>query len=155
MPYSLTRQSTLPIDKAELWKAITQFDNINYELMPLAYMTYPAAAKTLVLDTVPLHTTLFTSIILLFGCIPIDLHRLQLSDFKPEQGFWEHSHSLTHSAWKHTRTLQTLPDGQTQLIDHVQFEPRLPLVGYLLLPVYCLIFGHRHKRLQKKYAPKS
>ena len=149
--FQFTQKSTLTTSPEKLWTDITQFKNINYELMPFARMTCPKHLNTLAPDTIPLDTPLFKSIILLLGIIPIDLHCLQISQFKPQQGFWENSSSMMHRTWQHTRTLTPINEHNTQISDTLLFEPRLPFVGYLLLPIYKMVFENRHQKLIRKY----
>jgi ligand-binding SRPBCC domain-containing protein len=140
-------ESPVNCESEKLWLHVTQMQNINYELMPFARMTYPKERAALNVSDVPLQTTLIKSVILLFGFIPVDLHLLRLDNIVSGQAFYENSTTLMHCYWKHTRTLK--PKGNVTVIkDEVSFSPRLPLVGHLLLPVYRHIFQHRHRKLQ-------
>lgn len=149
--FAFSISSGLHVAHTQLWTDLTQFKNINYELMPFARMTCPKQLAILAPETIPLNTFLFNSIILLLGFIPIDIHRLRLSNFQPNQRFDEHSISLLHQSWKHTRILQPIANKTTKITDIVQFKPRLPLIGYLLLPIYKIVFNNRHRKLTARY----
>lgn len=150
MPFTFTIQSKVNADKQTLWQHVTQMQNVNYELLPIVRMTYPADRATLNGADVPLHTPLFTSVLLLLSIIPIDLHHLAFDKIDDGNAFYENSTTLTHIYWKHTRTL-TATDGGTLVKDEVTFQPRLGFLGYLFLPVYKQVFAHRHRRLTKLF----
>ncbi|MBS1613192.1 MAG: hypothetical protein JST49_10255 [Bacteroidetes bacterium] len=150
MPFTFSIQSKVNADKQALWQHVTQMQNVNYELLPIVRMTYPADRAALNGADVPLHTPLFTSVLLLFSIIPIDLHHLAFDKIDDGNAFYENSTTLTHKYWKHTRTL-TATDGGTWVKDEVTFQPRLPLLGHLFLPVYKQVFAHRHRRLTKLF----
>lgn len=152
MPFTFSIHSKINTDKQTLWQHITQMKNVNYELMPIVRMTYPADKTSLSGVDVPLQTTLFTSTILLFGFIPIDLHHLALDKVIEGEAFYENSTTLTHQYWKHTRTL-TAVDGGTLVKDEVSFQPRIGFLGYIFLPIYKQVFKHRHRRLVKLFNP--
>lgn len=133
---------------------MTSMEGVNYELQPYLFMTYPTSHTDL--TTIPrsyLGTTLFASILLLFMYIPVDLHWLRLVDVQEGEGFQEHSCSLLQQFWKHERYLVKGEEGcdTTQLVDEVEFCPRLNCLGYVLTPVVKAIFRHRHIQLQKKF----
>ena len=150
MPFTVTIQSKVNADKQALWQHVTQMQNVNYELLPIVRMTYPNNRAALNSADVPLHTPLFTSVLLLFSIIPIDLHHLAFDKIDDGNAFYENSTTLTHKYWKHTRTL-TATDGGTIVKDEVTFQPRLGLLGHLFLPVYKGVFAHRHRRLAKLF----
>lgn len=122
--------------------------NVNAELMPYVRMTYPDDKKEIGSNNVPLNTTLFKSVLLLFGFIPVDLHFLRLDKIDHGSAFYENSISLIQKYWKHTRILTAIGD-KTLVRDELHFLPRLKILGYLLLPFIRLIFTNRHKQLNK------
>lgn len=150
MPFTFSIQSKVNADKQALWQHVTQMQNVNYELLPVVRMTYPADRAALNGVDVPLHTPLFTSVLLLFSILPIDLHHLAFDRIDKCNAFYEHSTTLTHTYWKHTRTLIATTGG-TIVKDEVTFQPRLPLLGYIFLPIYKQVFAHRHSRLVKLF----
>ncbi len=129
----------------EVWHRVNTLAGVNTELMPLLKMTAPNGKERLPFTQVPLQQPLFASWLLLFGIFPFDRHQLQF-DQVWEGGFRENSKSLVHRAWRHDRTIVSTDAGCT-LIDSLQFEPRIPLFGYILLPTVRYVFRHRHRRL--------
>ncbi len=115
--------------------------------MPLLRMTVPNGKERLPFTQVPLQQPLFGSWLLLFGVLPFDRHLLQL-DHVWEGGFSENSKSLVHRVWRHDRTIVSTDTGCT-LTDSLQFEPRIPLIGYMLLPIVRYVFRHRHRHLRQ------
>lgn len=146
MAFTLTVQSLVHCRKPLLWQHVTQMHNVNYELLPIVRMTFPADKAAINGQQVPLHTPLFTSVLLLFSIIPIDLHHLAFDKIDEGNAFYENSTTLMHKFWKHTRILKAV-NGGTMVMDEVTFQPRIPLLGYLLLPAYKATFKHRHQRL--------
>ena len=148
--FTFTIQSEVNTTKEILWQHITQMKNVNDELMPFAKMTYPATTSEIAGREVPLQQVLFKSVILLFGFIPIDLHYLRLDKREYGTAFYENSYSFQHHYWKHTRTIIER-NGQVIVCDELHFAPRISFMGYLLLPVYKMIFNNRHKQLCKQF----
>ena len=136
------------VPKNLVWKHITQMKNVNAELSPFIHMTFPKD-RTEISDAliVPTNTVLFTSVLLLFRWIPIDLHFLCLDRVEEGTAFYENSYTLLNRYWKHTRIL-TERMGKVYVLDDVHFSPRLPLIGYFLLPVIRYIFKNRHHNLK-------
>lgn len=155
--FSFELRSNFLVERNALWNHIIGMPNVNKELMPYIRMTYPASRVSLrgSEKLVPFGQTLFVSVLLLFGLIPIDLHWLRLDRIVEGKAFYENSTTLLHKYWKHTRTLTEKGDGVVQLTDELKFLPRIPLLGHLLLPVVKHIFQHRHKQLQKMFISAS
>ncbi|RYH06743.1 hypothetical protein EON65_42505 [archaeon] len=156
--FSVKISSTLPVDKQTLWRHMTSMEGVNFELQPYLHMTFPATHSNLTtISRSNLGLTLFASILLLFMYIPVDLHWLRLVDVQEGEGFHEHSCSLLQQYWKHERYLVKGEEGSdcTQLVDEVEFCPRITFLGYLLKPVVKAIFRHRHIQLQKKFQQPS
>lgn len=119
--------------------------------MPLVRMTYPQQMSEIGHRGVPLRQPLFTSVVLLFGFVPIDLHKLCFDRIAYGHAFYENSTTTTHRYWKHTRTL-TADGAKTLLQDELHFSPRIPALGALYLPIVKFVFRHRHKKLQRFFA---
>ncbi|HRG89159.1 MAG TPA: hypothetical protein PLW44_09085 [Chitinophagales bacterium] len=149
--FTFTIQSEVNTAKEILWHHIMQMKNVNAELMPFAKMTYPKEMSEIGGREVPLNTVLFKSVILLFGFIPVDLHYLRLDKLDYGKAFYENSYSLQHHYWKHTRSIIER-NGKTYVRDELHFAPHISFMGYVLLPVYKLIFNNRHKQLQETFA---
>lgn len=122
---------------------------VNYELLPIVRMTAPATWANRAIDDWPTGEHLFTSTLLLFSLIPIDLHRFTLLEVH-DTGFRETSSSLVNAQWNHSRTLEVQETG-VLVRDVVEYVPRLRFLGGLMLPIYRFVFRHRHRRLKKQY----
>ena len=146
MPSFAVRSTLAAPPSAVLARALTM-PGVNAELMPLVRMTHPAEAAVLDVARVPLGQVAFRSVLLLFGVLPIDVHALTLVRLDPTRGFLERSQSLLQRVWEHERTVEPGPRGGCVVTDRVRFAPRLPGVGWLLLPVMRAVFRHRHRRL--------
>ena len=148
--FTFSIESLLNADKTSIWNHITQMKNVNAELMPFVKMTYPKDKSEIANNDVPLHKTLFTSYVFLFGFIPIDIHYLQLDKLDIGTAFYENSTTFTHRYWKHTRTLITQKD-KTLLRDEIHFSPRFTALGNVMLPIIKKVFEHRHEILKKTF----
>lgn len=133
----------------QLYLDLLTMGSVNYELMPVVKMTVPSKWASTHLKLWPIGTELFSSVILLFGIIPVDLHKFKLSKVN-ESGFKECSSTLTNKEWNHSRTIKKL--GSTCLVtDELEIFPRFRFLGGVMAPIYKTIFKHRHKRLYAKY----
>jgi len=142
-------ESKVNEDIERLCADLLAMDGVNYELMPVVKMTTPSDWASKPLELWPTGTELFSSVILLFGIIPVDLHKFKLSKVN-KSGFEERSSSITHKEWNHSRTIKSL--GSTCIVtDELEFVPKLSFLGGVMKPVYKAIFKHRHKRLEAKY----
>lgn len=121
---------------------------VNAELRPWVRMTSPARWAHCRLGEWTTGEVLFRSVILLFGFLPVDVHSLRLASIDPlGRGFVEHSHSWCNKRWDHARTTTPTKTGCV-VEDTVTVEGRIPWFTSLLMPVYRLVFRHRHKRLR-------
>lgn len=148
--FGFTVTSTLNIDNIQFWQAATTMQDVNYELAPFVSMTVPKEYRDFTIADAPIGESLFKSIILFFQFIPVDIHHFKLEKVVSNERFEEKSTSLMHYFWKHTRIL-TPVNGVTIVEDCIQFHPRLPFIGFILKPIYQLVFKNRHQRLRKKY----
>jgi len=131
------------------WARRSMLD-VNAELWPLVRMTAPVAWRARPLLTWPAGRPLFRSVILLFGCLPVDVHAFHLAQTAAGRGFVERSHSWANALWQHERT--TTPTAAGCIVaDTVTVQGRVPLVTALLMPLYRLVFRHRHRRLRSLY----
>lgn len=151
--FSFSIESEINSTKEILWQHITQMKNINAELLPYIRMTYPDDMSEIGVREVPLKQTLFKSVILLFGFIPIDLHHLRLDKIELGTAFYENSFSLHMRYWKHTRSISVRGE-KIFLCDEIHFAPRISFAGNLLLPFFKIIFRNRHKHLSKYFGKK-
>lgn len=142
--------STVPASPERVWARVTTFEGVNHELGPLVHMTCPRAFRTIDPAVVPLGRPWFRSWLLLFGVLPFDWDHLTIVAIEPGRGFHEDSTMLSQRRWVHRRTLEAV-DGATRVTDRVEFEPRVPGVGALLLPVFRAVFRRRHRRLGRHF----
>lgn len=145
--------SSLEISPDELSELLTM-RGVNRELSPLIRMTAPAQWADRPIFEWPSGQALFSSWILLFGIIPIDRHRFFFRSIDRLRGFAEESSSLTNRLWHHRRDFDW--HGTTcRVTDTVEFQSRLPVLAYILAPVYRFIFRHRHRVLRSHYGGMS
>lgn len=146
---SFTFSTELPLTPEAFWSRMSM-SAVNAELMPLVCMTAPAAFKQAELGQWATGRVLFHSVVLLFCCLPVDVHALRLERVEVGYGFLERSSSWSNRLWQHERT--TMPSAAgCVLTDTVTVEGRVPFVTRLLMPVYRLVFRHRHRRLKRLY----
>lgn len=146
---SIREQSDLCGDAAQLAPELLTMQGVNYELMPVVRMTAPENWVQVPIPEWPVDDELFTSVIMLFGFIPLDLHRFGLRAVS-WNGFSESSSSLVMKAWRHDRVIESL-GTLVRVTDSVEFSPRLSFLGPILSPLYRQVFKHRHQRLRRKY----
>ena len=102
------------------------------------------------LNSVEPGTPIGRSWVLLFGLIPIDYDEIKLEEIDEGRGFVERSRMLSQRAWEHVRTVRPL-DGGSLITDAIAWEPRLPIPAKALRPLFRAIFGHRHRRLRRRF----
>jgi hypothetical protein len=125
-------------------------EGINAELAPWMRMTVPRGLESLDLETVE-PGPLGRSWVLLFGLIPFDYDDIGLERIDAGRGFLERSKMLSQRFWEHERTIEPLGDGACEISDRVAWEPRIPLPGRLLRPLFRAVFRHRHGQLQRHF----
>jgi ligand-binding SRPBCC domain-containing protein len=133
----------------EVWARIATPEGINDELQPWLRMTVPGGAD-LNLNSIEVGKPLGRSWVLLLGLIPIDYDEITIAELDRGRGFVERSTMLSQRAWEHVRTIREA-DGGSQLTDSISWEPRLPVPGSALRPLFKTIFGHRHRRLVRHF----
>ncbi len=139
----------LNFDGSQIVKNQLNFSGVNYELHPIVHMTSPTKWKSKSLIEAPVNEKLFSSVILLFGFIPIDVHHLCFKQIF-ENGFKETSSSVLMKHWNHYRRIEKFDQGCV-LTDEISFSTRLPFLEVLIKPIYLFVFGHRHERLKRKF----
>ena len=141
-------ESEIGISPEAFW-AMPVKPQVNRELRPLAVMTYPTGLRDATLADCPVGVDIFTSVILLFGLIPTDLHKLHLAE-ADALGFDERSTSTMNRLWRHHRRLEAAPRG-ARLTDTLEIHGRVPQITALLMPIYKAIFRHRHAQLRRQF----
>ena len=129
-------------------------DGVNRELSPLIRMTAPPEWSNRPIFEWPTGRVIFSSWLLLFGLIPIDRHKFFFQSIDRQRGFAEESSSLTNKLWHHRRDIDR--NGTScRVTDTVEFQCRLPLLEFILAPVYRFVFKHRHKVLRSCYGDRA
>jgi hypothetical protein len=146
---TFTISTELDVTPEAFWEHMSMAA-VNAELSPLVRMTAPPEWQRCPLAQWTAGRVLFRSVILLFGFLPVDVHSLRFEHLMPEGGFVERSHSWANRLWQHERTTARTPGGCV-VTDRLTVQGRLPLLAALLLPVYRLVFRHRHRRLTALY----
>ena len=145
---SFSISTELAIAPETFWHDMAM-DAVNAELHPLVKMTAPTAWRAAPLQQWAAGPVLFRSIVLLFGFLPVDVHSLRLERVCPGRGFLERSHSWCNSLWQHERTTTPSPAGCI-VTDTITVKGRIPFATTLLMPVYRLVFRHRHRRMKQR-----
>lgn len=134
----------------QVWTHATTFEGINDEFRPLLRMTAPPDVRREGLAGVRTGERICRSWILLFGLLPVDYDDITLESLGPGAEFRERSTMLTQRLWHHDRTVTETIDG-CEVTDRVAWEPRLPIPGSWLRPLYRALFHYRHRRLAKRF----
>jgi hypothetical protein len=142
--------SRLAATPEAVWERAMSAEGINHELGPLFRMTIPRGLGELDLAKVE-PGRLGRSWILLFGLIPVDYDDLGLERVEPGRGFLERSTMLSQRLWEHERTIEAAAGGGCTIADRVAWEPRPPLPGRLMRPLFAAVFRHRHRRLRRHF----
>ena len=148
--YGFEVSSVIPAPSDAVWARVATFDGVNDELHPIVRMTCPQDCRRIDPAIVPLGAPWFRSWLLLFGVVPFDYDHLRFVAIEPGRGFHEDSTMLSQRRWVHRRVLESVAGG-TRVADRVEFEPRVPLVGALLVPIFRAVFRHRHRRLVRYF----
>jgi len=122
---------------------------VNYELGPLLKMTAPKSWVEKPISQWPVGIRLFRSAVLLFYCVPVDLHSFMFVHTTPK-GFSEKSSTLMNRRWEHKRRI-TENDIGCIITDYVRFTGRVPFMEPFMKYVYRFIFRRRHQKLIDKY----
>jgi hypothetical protein len=89
--------------------------------------------------------------VLLFGLVPVDRHAYGTLEYEEAAGIVETSSSVINRVWKHQRTSAPI-EGGCELVDRLEFLPRVPAMAFILKPAYLCVFRHRHAYLRSRYA---
>jgi hypothetical protein len=146
---SFSQSSDLAVGVEEVLPTLTM-QGVNAELWPILRMTSPGEWKDRPIFEWPVNQLVFESWILLLGALPVDRHRFYFHSISPGKGFAETSSSMTNAQWNHERSIVTIAGG-CRVTDSVEYQCRLPLLGYALKPVYQLVFWCRHRNLKSKF----
>lgn len=131
-------------------RGLLAMKGVNKELSPLIRMTAPSEWASRPIFEWPTGKVLFSSWVLLFGIFPIDRHTFFFQSIDRQRGFAEASSSLINKLWHHRRDIAR-NGGSCRVTDTIEFQCRLPVLAYVLAPVYRFIFKHRHQVLRSYY----
>lgn len=147
--------SVLPVAPAFVWDRVATAEGINDELRPLARMTMPPGLRGKTIDDVEVGVELGRSWILAGGLLPVDYDDLCLVELEPGRRFRERSRTVAFAVWSHERTIEPL-DAGCRITDRLGFELKRPIAGipgsaWLARAIVSLLFGHRHRRLRRRF----
>lgn len=143
-------ETSLAAPASRVWDHAASMQGVNRELWPLARMTFPPSSARLDTQGTPTGRRLFRSWILALGFLPVEFDDLVLVELVPGRRFLERSSMLTQRTWQHERRVEPRGDGCV-VTDVVEFEPRWQWAGRLQLPLFRLVFAHRHRRLVRLF----
>lgn len=149
----LVVRSKVRVQPEKFWSE-QSIATINYELGPWIQLSAPAAWQNVKLKEWGGKSPLFDSWVLFMGLVPLDHHTFGSFDTSQKLRFIENSSSWLNRIWQHERVVKPAPDG-CEIVDTVNFSPRLGLMSPFLVKIYTLIFRHRHSRLGALALPKQ
>lgn len=150
-PIDLRFSSHVRTGRAEVWAVVSTMAGVNAELMPFVKMTHPRDRTSLEGETIVPGEVVFHSWLLIGGVLPFDRHALALERVMEGEGFDEESTSWMQRRWRHERRLIDEGDGTCTVTDHLVVEPRLGLLRPLAERIVRFLFGHRHRRLVRRF----
>jgi ligand-binding SRPBCC domain-containing protein len=133
----------------EIWSWVVTAEGVNDELQPWLRMTVPGGGDFDLAD-VEIGKPIGRSWVLFLGLLPVDYDEIKLDEIDEGRGFVERSRMLSQRWWEHIRTLRPV-EGGAVVTDSIAWEPRLPLPGAAMRPMFQAIFAHRHRRLRKRF----
>ena len=142
--------SRLDASADEVWARATTPDGINEELRPLLRMTVPSGFNSLEPDEIELGKPIGRSWVLLGGLLPVDYDDITLVELEPGRRFVERGRLLSQRFWEHIRSVEPVDDGCV-ISDAIAWEPKLPISGGALRPLFARLFRHRHGRLRRRF----
>ncbi|MXP21250.1 hypothetical protein GIY30_07770 [Gordonia sp. HNM0687] len=133
---------------------VTSMDGINDELMPYLKMRLPRHHRGKTIADMEIGQPLGKVPLLFGGFLPLDYDDLTLAELTPGRGFREASSMASMTVWRHARTLTALSPTSTEVVDELDFRPRLPLrpLAPLLALFVANLFRHRHRKLLAHFA---
>lgn len=155
----LRRWTLVPAAQLDVWRWVTTPEGINDEIRPVLRMTVPRALRGVSIDDLepgPVGRSWF----LLGGIVPVDFDAISLEVIDGPRSFREHSHMLTFSDWIHERRVRRVTDTVSLVEDRVSWVGRGPVnrtrpMRWLQRRGLTALFGHRHRRLVRHFAPSA
>jgi hypothetical protein len=146
--FTVTIRSELRASAEEVWAQVSTMEGVNEELSPWVRMSVPVAARGQRLADAPVGREAFTSVLLLLGLFPFDVHHLTLARLYP-RGFDEESWSWLQRRWCHKRRVEQATVG-CAVLDELTVVPRLA-PAFVVKPVVEWIFAARHRKLRSRF----
>ncbi len=144
----LRYSSRLAAPQPEVWNHATSAEGVNYELKPLARMTFPKDIRSLEDLQFTAGEPIFRSWVFLFGILPFDFSNFTLESLDAGGSFVEKSTMGSMRKWQHSRIVAAEGPGCC-VTDMLEFEPRLP--SFVVRPFVDMLFKHRHQRLIQRF----
>ena len=144
----LTFEVSVRAERSQVWAAVSTVSGVNREVSPFVRMTDPTHGARF--DTEAWRAGAPVLWQLLFGCIPIDRHRVELVALPDKSGFRETSSSWLHRVWRHERKL--IDDAGGCIVrDEVEIEPRIGVLGPIVDWSVRQTFRRRHQHLKRQF----
>jgi hypothetical protein len=152
MPASaaLTLRSRLDAPPADVWRAITDLRSVDEERGPWLSQAAPFGYDRLTDSLAGWSDPLFTTTVWAGGVVPVDQASFHLDVFEDRRRLVSHGRSLWFRSFRHERVLEAR-DGRVELVDRVLFEPSLPGLGTVLLPLVAALYEARHRVLRARH----
>jgi hypothetical protein len=146
--FTVQLSTALRASAADVWDHASTMGGVNEELAPWLKMTVPAAARRTSLCDAPVGQEAFTSILLLGGILPFDVHHLTFTRIY-RWGFDEDSWSWLQRRWSHKRRVEEAVRGCI-VSDELTVTPRFA-PALFVKPVVRWIFAARHRKLVSRF----
>lgn len=148
--YEFALSSDVAATADVVWAHATSAEGINFELFPLARMTFPRDPELLDPKRVRLGERHFRSWVLFLGFLPVEYDDLTLIELDPPRRFLERSPMLTQREWEHERTVEEFSWG-TRVRDRIRFTPRIRALGAVQFLVFRATFALRHFNVRRRF----
>lgn len=146
-------ESDLSVEPRKLCEELLNINGVNFELAPFISMSAPYQWCSKPISEWPVDVFLFNSRVTLFGLFPIDSHDFKFIEVSAS-GFSESSKTLLNKEWNHRRSIIEAGSG-SKVKDRIEYKSNLGFMGFFFMPMYKVIFIHRHNKLKAKYGTSS
>lgn len=133
-----------------VWRHVTDMAGVNDEMRPLMRMTVPPGLHGSRIGDLPVGRRAGRSWLLLLGVLPVDFDDLTIAEMGPGLRFREESRMLTQSRWEHERSVTAI-EGGSRVRDSLRWQGRIAALGALYELGVPVLFGHRHRRLRRRF----
>lgn len=148
--------SWVAVDAAATWEHATTNEGIGYELAPWVHMTLPRGrsareVRAVLTGRVPVPNHLGRCWLLFLGLFPFEYDDLRIVRVEAGRSFTERSIMGSMERWQHHRCIEPGADGGSSVTDRLAWETRWFVPDAVVDVVVRALFGHRHRRLRKKF----